>query len=276
MKFGLSVLIFGREDVIPFLPLLADNGITNIELRGYPPRIPYDDKEYVKRLCTAIKKNSMIIHSFHLPFNSMNIASDDIEIRKRSVKEVINGINLCETIGGNFAVLHAGAKYENKQKFEECSFESIMEIFNECKKRGIKLALENMLPGRVGEDFNFFERTFKKLNSDNVGLCFDSSHANVNGTIYEFLEKSKDKLFTVHFSDNYGKSDDHLFPFEGNIDWARIIKILNRISYNSIFMLEVAAIDGLSPQEHLDIYKKCIEKLDDMAKKENKLCPEQN
>ncbi|MBI4650570.1 sugar phosphate isomerase/epimerase [Candidatus Desantisbacteria bacterium] len=264
MKFGLSVLIFGHDDVMPYLSLLAESGIEYIEIRGYPPRIEYDDMEYIEELRTALFEYNIKIHSFHLPFNNIDISSTSNDKWQKSVDEVLKGVKICKKLGGTLGVLHPGAKYgepENKKAAEEASYKGISVIFKECEKHGIKLAVENMLPGRVGEDFDFFENLFKKINSQNIGLCFDSSHANVNGTIYDFLKKSGDKLLAVHFSDNMGKADDHFFPFDGNIDWSKIVNILHSISFNSVFMLEVAAYDGLTPLAHIKSYQETVKKL---------------
>ncbi|MBI5206979.1 MAG: sugar phosphate isomerase/epimerase [Candidatus Firestonebacteria bacterium] len=264
MIFGLSVLIFRHEDVIPFLPVLSDYDIKHIELRCYPPRIPFDNKEYIKKLSFNLDKYNISVHSFHLPFNHIDISSTDQELREKSCKEVLKGVEICGQLGGKLGILHPGAKYgtlSNKKTAEENSINSISQIFEHCEKREIKLAVENMLPGRVGEDYNFFDKVMKNINSPDIGICFDSSHANANGTVYSFLEKTREKLLTVHFSDNNGYSDDHFFPFKGNINWKKIIEILNRISYKSIFMLEVAEEVGHSAEENLTVYQDTIKKL---------------
>ncbi len=268
MEFGVSALIFGQDDIIPHLSLLAQYNIKHIELRVYPPRIPYNDKEYIKKLRHALEKNNISVHSFHLPFNNIDISSQYPEKRQSSIDEISGSLDICRELGSKLGILHPGAKYnKNKEAAEEHSLDSIIKIFEKCEKYNIKLAVENMLPGRIGEDFVFFEKIFTKIRSSLIGICYDSSHANVNGTVYDFLKKSNNKLLTVHLSDNNGLNDEHLFPFEGNIIWTRIFKILANISYESIFMLEVAVHEGLTDEQHLKNYQEVIDKISQLVKK---------
>jgi sugar phosphate isomerase/epimerase len=45
---------------------------------------------------------------------------------------------------------------------------------------------------------------------------------------------------TTHIHDNHGKTDDHLVPFEGDIDWASALMAAQKIGYDGALMLEVA------------------------------------
>jgi len=59
-----------------------------------------------------------------------------------------------------------------------------------------------------------------------VKLCFDTGHANIEGGLGEALEAVRDLVITTHIHDNHGERDDHLLPYQGNIDWDATLSAL--------------------------------------------------
>ena len=47
-------------------------------------------------------------------------------------------------------------------------------------------------------------------------------------------------LFAVDLHDNRGRSDDHLVPFEGVIDWASTLTTLQKVGYDGALTFEPA------------------------------------
>ncbi len=71
-----------------------------------------------------------------------------------------------------------------------------------------------------------------------MGVCLDTSHANISGDLLKITKKCDKDLLTTHISDNRGRTDDHFLPFEGKIDWREFLKALKETEYEEIFMLE--------------------------------------
>jgi sugar phosphate isomerase/epimerase len=46
---------------------------------------------------------------------------------------------------------------------------------------------------------------------------------------------------TTHLHDNRGRTDDHLLPFEGRINWDAGLMALQKIGYEGVLMFELAA-----------------------------------
>ena len=77
----------------------------------------------------------------------------------------------------------------------------------------------------------------KEFNSDYIGFCYDSSHDFVDGESKgEILDKWKNRLFSVHLSDNDGLCDRHWIPGKGHVDWDRIIPIIKKTGCKSFSM----------------------------------------
>ena len=53
-----------------------------------------------------------------------------------------------------------------------------------------------------------------------VGICLDFGHAHLDGDLVDAIETVSEHLIAVDVHDNHGRTDDHLVPFEGTIDWA--------------------------------------------------------
>lgn len=50
----------------------------------------------------------------------------------------------------------------------------------------------------------------------------------------------------MHINDNYSKSDEHMFPFHGSVDWWSIMPVLVEIGYEGDFPFEThKAFNGL-------------------------------
>jgi len=73
-----------------------------------------------------------------------------------------------------------------------------------------------------------------------VGICWDTGHAHIQhldqGKAIRALGK---RLKATHIQDNDGRSDQHLLPFYGSIDWFSIIDALRAIGYGGDFTYEV-------------------------------------
>ena len=97
-----------------------------------------------------------------------------------------------------------------------------------AEKNHITLALENS--AEPEDVIRQLAETVKSYNSEFVGLCFDSGHANCyqNG-IKNTLEIMRDGIVTCHLHDNYGSFDDHNPPGRGNTDWQELAGLLDSL-----------------------------------------------
>ena len=71
---------------------------------------------------------------------------------------------------------------------------------------------------------------------------------------------SSTKLIATHLHDNNARSDDHLMPMDGTIDWAGALTAVQKIGYDGPLMFEVGA-HGPS-KDSLARLKKAREKME--------------
>ena len=76
-------------------------------------------------------------------------------------------------------------------------------------------------------------------NDPGVGACWDFGHGNfIFQDQREQLRLLGKRLKATHVDDNYGKADEHMFPFHGSVDWHAVIPVLVEIGYEGDFTFE--------------------------------------
>ncbi len=104
----------------------------------------------------------------------------------------------------------------------------------QAKRAGVRLALENIV------DNVHLEKILTGL-GDNpfVGLCFDTGHNQLaRANDFSLVETFRDRLFALHVHDNHGLRDEHLIPYDGNLDWIAFANAMAQTTYSGSLMLE--------------------------------------
>ena len=91
---------------------------------------------------------------------------------------------------------------------------------------------------RAGSLVHFVEQDFE---GTDVGICLDFGHAQIDGDVVEAVETVSEHLIATHVHDNRGRTDDHLVPFEGTIDWPAALTAVRKVGYEGALMFELAA-----------------------------------
>ena len=176
------------------------------------------------------------------------------------------------------AVLHAthGRAEQLALPPNEFGLECIEELVKYAKKNKVKLALENLdVPS-----FKHFKYVMDNINDKNLGFCYDAGHHQLYNPNVDLLKRYGDRILAIHLHDNfmdwsYGYDwtrDLHRLPFDGKIDFAKIIKKLASTDYNNVIMLElhknsgaeIGIYDKMSNIEFLQEAKKRAEQLAEM------------
>ncbi|MDP2944839.1 MAG: sugar phosphate isomerase/epimerase family protein [Atribacterota bacterium] len=248
MNFGTSTMPLEDYQLKSKLPLLKEAGIRYIEVKPKEGHFDYQDPKYLDEMSKEFKKNEIEVISMHMPTNSVDISLIEEYDRVWSVREVEKTALALLRLGGEILVVHPGSEIEDekvRKARREKSEQSLEEILKFCEHWGIKIALENTLPGKTGDSIPEILEIVRNFNSKNLGICLDTGHCNITSSLYnhsgvvECLPEMKNYLCHLHIHDNFGKSDDHSQPFEGNIDWKGFIKSLKEVNYQGVFMFEL-------------------------------------
>ncbi len=120
------------------------------------------------------------------------------------------------------------------------NIESLKRINAYAESKGITLCLENLGWNEVAQSVEDMLKTRDEV-SDTLQFTLDIGHARINseGGVEEGFRVLGDNIRHIHFSDNYGKEDDHLPIGEGNTDYSRFFHLIKNFPH--IITLEVVA-----------------------------------
>ncbi len=194
--------------------------------------------------------NDLSLDMCHLPFyNKKDIRMKDFELNLSLVKDGIDGAAM---IGAKNGVIHVNPQYAdvseyNTDVFFENAVAYLTPIAEYAEKKGIRLAIENMCNYRFDQGVRRYgcmpEEVIRVADHFGAGVCFDFGHANsVHLNQGDALRMIGKRLTAIHINDNNGKTDEHLFPFFGSIDWKDAMQGLRDTEYTGNFNFEVKTV----------------------------------
>jgi len=167
-------------------------------------------------------------------------------------------LGLCPVLGIEVMVVHPGGYLGWHDQAELAAIQArnaqvLRALAPAAARNGVIIAVENM--ARYGKhtsycaDFGQLIALVDDVGSPNVGICLDTSHANVmKADIPAGIRRMGERIVATHISDNLGAHDDHLFPFGGRIQWQPIVEALREVGYARLFNLEVPGENRCPPE----------------------------
>lgn len=196
--------------------------------------------------------------------NRRDYTSENEFNRLAGVELIRNRVEMANVLGAEEIVLHMQlpyAQFEKDPEFRDRYYEQICKSFDElqaqCKARGVRICIENLLGTPNTHQKYQFDLLFNRYDSDFLGFCFDTGHAFVTAEDNDMLELAKryqNRMFSIHMSDNLGitsqacwkddvamtKCDLHRIPFHGTFDWDGFAKVLAGSVYELPVVLEIS------------------------------------
>jgi sugar phosphate isomerase/epimerase len=242
-EIGVSTGIGYREPIEEVLPGIAASGFRTIEVATARPHIDLRDSERFGRVREQADGLGLRVHSLHAPFGQgIDLTDPDAGIRRLSLRVLRQAADLLRRLGGVLYVIHPGGEDHNwvweREARLKRSVEGLTEVWTICRERGLRLVVETPLPHLLGGSLPDFEWILARIPSEHTGVCVDTSHTTLGGTLFEAIDRFSERLVHLQASDNHGKHDDHLPPGEGVIDWQAVRNALERARYRGIFLCE--------------------------------------
>ena len=238
MKIGVSTLALfpmSLEDILNYLESI------NVEYCEIIKEFPYDSID------SELVNSYNLKTSVHSPLSDINIASLNESIRKASIEEIKNSIDLALKIDSSVVVVHPGHMAFLARKFRQKIMKNSLNSLKECSKyaeeRGMKIYVENMpdMEGMICKDLDELNELVQEIGTY---MTLDVGHAhNIGLPIEEMLKY--DNIGHIHLSDNDGSFDNHDAIGSENIDFKSLFEGLNKINYNGILVIEVKQQDEI-------------------------------
>ena len=219
--FGVSTHLYHNDRLTrEHLLELAGYGFERLELFATRTHFDYHNPAAIADLQEWLADAGLELHAVHAPIGEsfagdrwgppLILASADADARARAMDETARARRSIDELQGLAGAL------------------------------GVRVALE-VIPNelsRVGSLVHFIEEV---LDDSTAGVCLDFGHAHMDGDLVDAIETVSEHLITTHVHDNRGRTDDHLVPFEGTIDWPAALTAVQKVGYDGTLVLEIAA-----------------------------------
>ncbi len=145
---------------------------------------------------------------------------------------------------------------------DKIGIERLKAIVSQAENKKIQIAFENLT------NINNLTFVLKTFTSKYVGYCYDSCHHINYSPDIDLLKLFGNRLFALHLQDNGGKHNQHQLPFDGNINWVKVMDDISDTKYKGATSLEPMNWDyeQLSIKEFLSLASQKAKKLDSMRK----------
>ena len=254
MDFGLSTHLFHAEPLGPgHLEAAAAHGFQAVEVFATRSHVDYHEPQVARDLAGWCSATGVRLHSVHAPITEylrgttwgppFSTASSQAAHRARTIEECTKALELAEHAPYRYLVLHLGVPDEyappSGDNQRDAVLKTLEALLPVAHRVGVRIAVE-VIPNALSTARQLV-RLIEDEDLDGLGICLDVGHARLQGDVVDALETVAGYLVTTHLHDNGGRSDDHLLPFDGVIDWAELLIGFEKVGYDGTLLFELAA-----------------------------------
>lgn len=253
MDFGISTHLFhGHALTRPHLELIKASGFDLVEIFATRTHVDYQDERAIATLRGWLEGLGLTAWSVHAPIcdgfrggvwgRAYSNASKDATVRDEAVAETLLAVTAARLLGAATIVLHlglpAGQPIPANDNDEGSVRKTLEPIATACDAAGVRLALE-VIPNALATADAVASWLEGDLELGQAGACLDVGHAHITGGAPEAAERLSGHLVTTHIHDNRGRSDEHLVPFDGTVDWPATLLALSKVGYGGPLIFEL-------------------------------------
>lgn len=222
-------------------------GFRNIDLSMYTftPECEYMQEDWraavqkIKKVADDLGMRFVQAHS-----QGGNPLSDDPEHVEFLLRATLRSIEICEMLGIKNTVVHNGCKNGvSKEEWFVLNKRFYEKLFPTMERCGVNVLCENSTKANMGE--RYFINTGKDMREfieyvdhPQIHGCWDTGHANCEGSQYDEIMAVGDELYAIHYNDNHGAKDEHVAPFIGTLNHDEVINALIDVRFKGFFTLE--------------------------------------
>jgi sugar phosphate isomerase/epimerase len=231
------------------LELAERAGAQAVEIFAARQHFDYTSREHVAELASWFRSNPLQIWSMHAPLYpdremgrtgtpSVNLLHPEKSRRIDSMDEIKRALETADSIPFRNLILHLGEKQDEWSPHTmEYALTALEHLGAFAHPLGVRLLVEN-LPFETASPAHLVS-LLTLGHQDQVGVCLDLGHAHLTVGVRDAIETFGRRIASVHTHDNHGMKDEHLWPGDGNIDWATTVQQLNALAEPPAIVLEI-------------------------------------
>ena len=212
----------------------------------------------------------------HGPYHGCNVMWEDGDAYRPFLNDILRTLRLAKKYNVATVIVHVSSGWTPPPVTEK-GLQRFDEIVETAKACGVNVAFENL---RRLDNFSIVMERYK--NRQNVAFCYDVGHEHCYTRNVDFLDYFGDRLLCTHIHDNlgfegnkYGNDDMHVLPFDGDIDFQKVMNKINAVGYTGSLMLEAfngspykedgfAAYKNLTAKQFVDLAFERVNTLSEM------------
>ena len=251
--FGISTHLYVSDRLDrDHLVEIAAHGFEAVEVFAVRDHFDYHDRRAAIALAEWLDDTRLQLHSLHAPIaakyvkgkweKGLSLASADESARRIAVDEVLVSLDVAATVPYNVLVAHCGVPVPYAQPGDNSRgalVKSLEELSPAAERNGVRIAIE-VIPNDLSTPTALVELIESDIDAAGLGICMDVGHARMMGDVVDAIETCSGHLVTTHLHDNRGRSDDHLVPGKGVIDWEATMLAFQKVGYDTVWMFELA------------------------------------
>ncbi len=182
----------------------------------------------------------LTLESIHAPFTNINsmwlagVGYLDI------YKKMTVSIDTAAALGVPTVVLHISSSWKSPE-INDLGLSRFDSLVAYAVEKGVNLAFENLR--KIGNLAYFADRY---ADIPNVGFCYDAGHEHCYTKYIRWLDIFRNRMIATHIHDNFGRGDTeegnpdlHILPFDGNLDYERMMRDFDKYNFEGALILEV-------------------------------------
>jgi sugar phosphate isomerase/epimerase len=254
-QFGISTHLYhGHRLSRAHLLEIASYGFETVEIFATRTHFDYHNSAAVADLQMWLADAGLTLHGIHAPVveayeggrwvGPLSLASSDPDARAHALAEAEHALHIARRISARVLVVHLGFPRTQAPgpapDSRVVARRSIEALHRAAAPLGVQVAVE-VMPNELSRPGSLVHFVEHDLEGTDIGICLDFGHAHMDGDLLDAIDTVSEHFVASHVHDNRGRTDDHLVPFEGTIDWPAALTAVQKVGYESTLMLELAA-----------------------------------
>jgi sugar phosphate isomerase/epimerase len=281
MQRLLSTYVFISRKLTPeLIGQIAASGFQGLEIFCSRSHFDYTNRAAVQEIGRVLGENRLTLASLHAPTSRdlsatreggqpLSICEGERVRRIEAMDELKRAIDVAEDVPFSRMIFHMGGSRETADpRKRDAAFSSLEHLILHAKHLGVTICVENTT-SEMGSPA-YLRAFVDETRLTDLRFNFDIGHANLadgaeDDRVAESFEPLRELVASAHIHDNHGEKDEHLPPYEGDIDWPSAVKLLKSAPEANLPLTlelkEKIGPEAPSTQQQLDAARKSLDRL---------------